>query len=66
MKDPATEQPHTAHTPQPVPLLYVNDADRVAVRIRDGGRICNVAPTMLELLGMPQPNEMTGRSLFAR
>jgi 2,3-bisphosphoglycerate-independent phosphoglycerate mutase len=63
MKDPATGQPHTAHTLNPVPLLYVNDAD-VAAHLRTGGRICDVAPTMLELLGLPQPNEMTGKSLL--
>jgi 2,3-bisphosphoglycerate-independent phosphoglycerate mutase len=63
MKDPATGQPHTAHTLNPVPLLYVNDADAKAT-IRPGGRICDVAPTMLELMGLPQPAEMTGRSLL--
>jgi 2,3-bisphosphoglycerate-independent phosphoglycerate mutase len=63
MKDPTTGNPHTAHTLNPVPLLYVNDADASA-RIRTGGRICDVAPTMLELLGLPQPVEMTGKSLL--
>jgi 2,3-bisphosphoglycerate-independent phosphoglycerate mutase len=65
MRDPATGQPHTAHTLNPVPLLYVNDAD-VAAKLRGGGRICDVAPTMLELVGLPQPTEMTGRSLLQR
>jgi 2,3-bisphosphoglycerate-independent phosphoglycerate mutase len=65
MRDPASGQPHTAHTLNPVPLLYVNDADAGA-RLRGGGRICDVAPTMLELLGLPQPKEMTGRSLLVR
>jgi 2,3-bisphosphoglycerate-independent phosphoglycerate mutase len=63
MKDPATGQPHTSHTLFPVPLIYVNDADAHA-KLRDGGRICDVAPTMLELLGLPQPPEMTGASLL--
>ena len=63
MKDPATGQPHTAHTLNPVPLLYVNDADTSA-RLRAGGRLCDVAPTMLGLLGLPQPVEMTGKSLL--
>ena len=62
MKDPATGQPHTSHTLNPVPLVYVNDADDRA-RLRSGGRICDVAPTLLQLLGMPQPAEMTGVSL---
>jgi 2,3-bisphosphoglycerate-independent phosphoglycerate mutase len=63
MKDPASGKPHTAHTLNPVPLLYVSDADSSA-RLRTGGRICDVAPTMLELLGLPQPVEMTGKSLL--
>ena len=63
MRDPASGQPHTAHTLNPVPLLYVNDRDRDAT-IRGGGRICDVAPTMLELLRLPQPEEMTGKSLL--
>jgi 2,3-bisphosphoglycerate-independent phosphoglycerate mutase len=62
MKDPATGQPHTAHTLNPVPLLYVNDADANA-KLSSGGRICDVAPTMLALLGLPQPAAMTGRNL---
>jgi 2,3-bisphosphoglycerate-independent phosphoglycerate mutase len=65
MKDPATGQPHTAHTLNPVPLLYVNDADAQA-KIASGGRICDVAPTMLQLLGLPQPPAMTGHTLLSR
>jgi 2,3-bisphosphoglycerate-independent phosphoglycerate mutase len=63
MKDPATGQPHTAHTTNPVPLLYVNDADRDA-HVRAGGRICDVAPTMLRLLGMEVPAAMSGVDLL--
>jgi 2,3-bisphosphoglycerate-independent phosphoglycerate mutase len=62
MKDPATGLPHTAHTLNPVPLIYVNDRDEKA-HLRSGGRICDVAPTMLQLLRLPQPVEMTGVSL---
>jgi len=65
MKDPVSGQPHTAHTLNPVPLIYVNDGDPGA-RVRTGGRICDVAPTMLELLGLTQPAEMTGRTLLQR
>jgi 2,3-bisphosphoglycerate-independent phosphoglycerate mutase len=65
MVDPATGAPHTAHTLNPVPLLYVNDADRDA-SIRPGGRICDVAPTMLALMGLPVPAAMTGHSLIKR
>lgn len=57
--------PHTAHTTNPVPLYYVDDAHRDA-QLRDGGRIADVAPTMLEILGIPQPAAMTGRSLLHR
>ncbi|HSO40356.1 MAG TPA: 2,3-bisphosphoglycerate-independent phosphoglycerate mutase [Labilithrix sp.] len=63
MKDPKTGAPHTSHTLNPVPLLYMNDADRGA-KLRTGGRICDVAPTMLEILGLPKPAAMTGVSLL--
>ena len=48
-----------------MPLLYVNDADRGA-EVRAGGRICDVAPTMLELMGLPVPAAMTGKNLLVR
>jgi 2,3-bisphosphoglycerate-independent phosphoglycerate mutase len=57
--------PHTAHTTNPVPLYYFNEADRGA-KLAPGGRICDVAPTMLELSGLPKPEAMTGRSLIVR
>ena len=63
MRDPATGVPHTAHTTNPVPLLYVNDRDKAAT-IRSGGRICDVAPTMLKLMGLPTPRAMSGVPLF--
>ena len=62
MKD-AKGQPHTAHTLNPVPLYYFNDGDR-DVKLASGGRICDVAPTMLQILGLPQPEVMTGHSLL--
>ena len=65
MVDFKTGAPHTAHTLNPVPLLYMNDADK-GVKIRSGGRICDVAPTMLEIMGLPQPAAMTGHSLLLR
>jgi 2,3-bisphosphoglycerate-independent phosphoglycerate mutase len=49
----------------PVPLVYVNDADTHA-RVATGGRICDVAPTMLALLGMKQPAAMSGHDLLER
>ena len=65
MKDPASGQPHTAHTLNPVPFIYAG-AVEPQVHIRSGGRLCDVAPTMLDLLGLPQPTDMTGESLFVR
>ncbi|KQZ65303.1 2,3-bisphosphoglycerate-independent phosphoglycerate mutase [Lysobacter sp. Root559] len=61
MRDPDTGQPHTAHTVGPVPLVYLGPR-RAA--LRDGGALRDVAPTILDLLGLPQPAEMTGRTLL--
>src|SRR5258708_39879220 len=63
MRDPVTGAPHTSHTTNPVPLLYMNDRD-VKARLRAGGRICDVAPTILKLMGLPQPSVMTGVPLI--
>jgi 2,3-bisphosphoglycerate-independent phosphoglycerate mutase len=63
MRDPVTGGPHTAHTTNPVPLLYVAEGDTQA-QLRPGGRICDVAPTMLKLMGLPQPKAMTGTPLL--
>ncbi|WP_411833618.1 2,3-bisphosphoglycerate-independent phosphoglycerate mutase [Pseudoxanthomonas mexicana] len=62
MRDPATGQPHTAHTVGPVPCVYVGTR---AAALREGGALRDVAPTLLDLLGLPQPQEMSGRSLLA-
>ena len=59
MYDPGTDQPHTAHTLNRVPLVYVGRPATVA----DGGALQDIAPTMLLLMGLPQPAEMTGKSL---
>lgn len=64
MKDPGTGEPHTAHTLNPVPFLYVQ-AGREGAKIRTGGRICDVAPTMLDLMDLPVPSAMTGIKLIA-
>ena len=53
--------PHTAHTTNPVPLLFTGRAQG----LRDGGELSDLAPTCLQLLGIPPPPEMTGRSLLA-
>lgn len=61
MIDPVTGGPHTAHTTSPVPLLAVGEAE---YRLREGGALGDVAPTILALLDLPQPGEMTGHSLL--
>ena len=63
MRDPVTGQPHTAHTVGPVPLIYVGERD---APLRAGGSLRDVAPTLLDLLQLPRPAEMSGRSLFDR
>jgi 2,3-bisphosphoglycerate-independent phosphoglycerate mutase len=63
MFDPATGQPHTAHTTNPVPLILV-DAKKRFGTLRDGGALENVAPTILKILGIGQPREMTAESLL--
>ena len=64
MRDPQTGQPHTAHTVGPVRLLYVGA--RRDARLREGGSLRDVAPTLLDLLQLAQPEEMTGATLFDR
>src|SRR6516225_975737 len=61
MRDPQTGGPHTAHTTSPVPLLLTGAGDRALVA---EGRLADVAPTLLELMELPKPQEMTGRSLL--
>ena len=61
MRDPATGGPHTAHTTNPVPVLLFGPTNRPLAQ----GRLADVAPTMLELMGLAPPAEMTGRSLLA-
>jgi 2,3-bisphosphoglycerate-independent phosphoglycerate mutase len=60
MKDPATGGPHTAHTTNPVPVLVMNGA---ADSIQNGS-LADVAPTILDLMGIPIPREMTGHSIL--
>ena len=60
MVNSETEQVHTAHTTNVVPLIYVGQ-DRKLV---SQGVLSDIAPTMLELMGLDQPTEMTGRSLI--
>jgi 2,3-bisphosphoglycerate-independent phosphoglycerate mutase len=62
MINPATGQPHTAHTTNPVPFLLIDDNSR-GVTLREGAALEDVAPTLLGLLGIEQPPEMTGKDL---
>jgi 2,3-bisphosphoglycerate-independent phosphoglycerate mutase len=64
MIDPVTGQPHTAHTTNPIPFIVVG-RDAAGRKLRAGGRLADVAPTLLAWMRIPQPPEMDGRSLFA-
>jgi 2,3-bisphosphoglycerate-independent phosphoglycerate mutase len=61
MMDPETGQPHTAHTTNPVPLTLVGDAEG---KVLQPGRLADIAPTVLQLMGLPQPEAMTGTCLL--
>ena len=61
MRDPETGGPHTAHTTNPVPVVLSGGPE--GARLADG-RLADIAPTLLALLGLPQPGAMTGRSLL--
>ena len=66
MWDPITNGPHTAHTTHPVGIVLVEpDGKRTAEALADGA-LCDVSPTILGLIGVPQPAEMTGRDLRVR
>lgn len=62
MVDPVTGGPHTAHTVNPVPVILVGGPKGATLRL--GGRLADLAPTVLQLMGLPQPPEMTGESLI--
>ena len=59
-----TNVPHTAHTTNPVPFILCNYDD--SYTIKEGGRLCDRAPTLLQVMGLPQPAEMTGESLLIK
>ena len=63
MKDPVTGEPHTAHTLFDVPIVAINVPKGTAL---ENGRLCDVAPTMLALMGLKQPSPMTGHSLLKK
>jgi len=64
MRDPVTGQPHTAHTTNPVPFHLVHP-DFEGAKLRGGGILADVAPTLLRAMGLPQPKEMDRNSLLA-
>ncbi|QDT08998.1 2,3-bisphosphoglycerate-independent phosphoglycerate mutase [Planctomycetes bacterium K23_9] len=63
MIDPVTGGPHTAHTTYDVPLIVVEEGIE-GKKLRPGGRLADIAPTMLDLMGLDKPSEMTGESLL--
>lgn len=63
MFDPSTNGPMTAHTTNPVPCIIVGEGD---VKLRPGGRLSDLAPTLLQMMGLEQPEEMEGVSLIVR
>jgi len=63
MIDPTTGAPHTAHTTFPVPAILFDQQLRTR-RLRSGGALCDIAPTILDILSIPVPSAMTGRSLL--
>ena len=64
MIDYTTGDPHTAHTTNPVPLIIAGLGDDV--NLREGGRLADLAPTMLDIMGEAKPVEMTGESLIIK
>jgi 2,3-bisphosphoglycerate-independent phosphoglycerate mutase len=63
MIDPQTGGPHTAHTTYPVELIVMDDRFR-GKKLAENGRLADVAPTLLQMMGLPQPPEMNGKSLI--
>ena len=65
MWDFKNDQPHTQHSLNPVPFIVITP-DKRSLNLREGGSLCDIAPTMLEILDIPQPKEMTGASLIVK
>ena len=62
--DYVTGDPFTAHTTNPVPFILVKADPQY--KLREGGALCDIVPTLIELMGMEQPKEMTGKSLLVK
>jgi 2,3-bisphosphoglycerate-independent phosphoglycerate mutase len=65
MIDGSPDKPHTAHTTFDVPLIIFDERFK-GKKLREGGRLADMGPTLLEMMGLPQPEEMTGQSLFEK
>ena len=64
MIDYKTGEPHTAHTTNPVPIILITDNPNY--KLKENGKLADLAPTMLELMGLEKPQEMTGESLLIK
>ena len=64
MIDYATGEPHTAHTTNPVPIILITENQ--SIRLKENGKLADLAPTMLDLMGIEKPEEMTGESLLEK
>ena len=60
--DYETGEPYTAHTTNPVPFILVNYDE--GYTLKEGGKLCDIVPTMLKVMNLPQPEEMTGESII--
>ena len=63
MNNCTTGQAHTAHTTLPVPLVYIGKQE---IQLKDNGKLSDIAPSILDLMSLDTPNEMTGQSLIQR
>ena len=65
MVKPETGEPHTAHTTNPVPFIFISNKNK-GVKLRKDGKLADIVPTMLELLNIEKPKEMDGKSLIIK
>ena len=65
MQDPETKSTITAHSTNPVPFILVGEKDK-SLSLREGGRLCDIAPTILEMMNLDKPEQMTGESLIIK
>ncbi len=62
MLDEISGQPHTAHTCNPVPLIYVGHR---SAEFTEPGALCDISPTLMQVMGIPMPAEMSGKQLLS-